>query len=514
MKWLRNPQRKQSAKGEQPPLHPDLQSNLNQLKRTLGNSPDVVVREFELGEPRIQVAAVYAANLADKQIVNEFVIRSLMVGTAEVDFNGSGLPENVFHFIRENALSVGEVKMIRDWNTLILSILSGDTVILIDGCVEAIGGGTRGGEWRSVQEPTTEVTIRGPKDSFNESLATNISLVRRRILSPHLWLETMKLGRVTQTDVAIMYIKGIVNDKLVQEVKQRLQSIDIDSILETGYIEELIQDQTFTPFPTVYNTERPDMVAKNLLEGRIAIFVNGTPFVLIVPTVFSQFFETAEDYYQRYDISSFLRVIRYASFIVSLLGPSIYIAAVTFHQEMIPTSLLISLAASREGVPFPALIEALIMELTFEILREAGIRLPRAVGQAVSIVGALVLGQAAVQAGIVSPAMVIVVAITGIASFSTPAFNLAISARLIRFFLMFLAATFGFYALTLAMIVLTAHLSSLRSLGIPYLAPFAPFIPVDQKDAVARLPLWSLLTRPRLINQKRIRVMGEDSNEN
>ena len=235
--------------------------------------------------------------------------------------------------------------------------------------------------------------IRGPKDSFSESIGTNISLVRRRIKSPNLWLENMKIGNVTQTDVAIMYIKGIVSDSIVEELKQRLHAIEIDSILESCYIEELIQDQTFTPFPTVYNTERPDVVAGNLLEGRIAIYVDGTPFVLIVPTVFAQYFQSAEDYYHRFDIGIFVRLLRYIGFFISLLGPSIYVAAITFHQEMIPTTLLNSLAAQREGIPFPAFVEALLMEGSFEVLREAGVRMPRAVGQAVSIVGApVVLG--------------------------------------------------------------------------------------------------------------------------
>ncbi len=245
-----------------------------------------------------------------------------------------------------------------------------------------------------------------------------------------------------------------------------------------------------------------------MLEGRVAILVDGSPFVLIAPTVFMQFFQSPSDYTHRFDIGNFLRILRYIAFFISLIAPSVYIAAITFHQEMIPTTLLISLAASREGVPFPAFIEALLMETSFEVLREAGIRMPRAVGQAVSIVGALVLGQAAVQAGIVSPAMVIIVAITGIASLSTPSYDMAISARILRFVLMILAASFGFYGITLGLIIMIAHLNSLRSFGIPYLAPFSPFIPADQKDALFRFPLWSLLTRPRLISQKNNRRAG------
>jgi len=320
----------------------------------------------------------------------------------------------------------------------------------------------------------------------------------------------MRIGEETQTTVGIMYMKGIVNDSLVKEVKERLKRIKIDMILDSGQIEEFIEDQPSTPFPTIYNTERPDSVAANLMEGRVAILVNGSPFILVVPTVFVQFFQSPDDYYYRFHIAVFLRLLRYVSFLISLVGPSVYIAAITFHQEMIPTTLLISLAASREGVPFPAFVEALIMEVAFELMREAGIRMPRAVGQAVSIVGALVLGQAAVQAGIVSSIMVIIVAITGIASFTTPAYNLAISARLIRFVLMILAATFGFYGITLGLIIIIAHLNSLRSFGIPYLSPLSPVIPSDQKDAVLRFPLWSMFKRPRLLNQQN--TIRENSN--
>lgn len=491
------------------PLSLELKENLQQIKKQLGNSPDVKIREFEIAS-QIQAAAVFVDNLTDKKLVDDFVMRSLMVDTAHETLKNMASDKNIVDFIINNVLTLGEVQVIKNWNELMLAFLSGETVILINGSVEAISGDTRGGVVRAITEPSSQVVIRGPKDGFTESIATNVSLIRHRIKSPDLWLEPMRIGNVTQTTVAIMYIKGIVNDQLVQEVKQRLNDIQIDGILESGYIEELIQDRPYSPFPTVYNTERPDSVAGNLLEGRISILVDGTPFVLILPSTFFMYFQSVEDYYQRFDIGIAIRLLRYVSLFISLLGPSIYIAAITFHQEMIPTPLLISLAAQTEGVPFPAFVEAFLMEASFEILREAGVRMPRAIGQAVSIVGALVLGQAAVEAGIISSAMVIVVAITGIASFVTPAFNMAISIRLLRFLLMFFAATFGFYGLAIIMIIMIAHLCSLRSFGVPYMAPLAPFIPADQKDAILRLPLWTFLTRPRLISQKNMTRMKPD----
>jgi spore germination protein KA len=351
---------------------------------------------------------------------------------------------------------------------------------------------------RSVSEPTTEVNIRGPQDSFNESIATNVSLIRRRLKSPKLWLESMRIGTVSQTEVSIMYLKGIAEDRLVDEVKQRLKDIRIDAVLESGNIEELVQDATYTPFPTVFNTERPDVASGNLLEGRIAVLVDGSPNILILPTTFSQFFKAAEDYYQRFDFAVFMRIIRYFSFFILLLLPSSYIAVTAYHHEMIPTPLAINLLAQREGVPFPVVFEALMMEIAFETMREAGTRMPRAVGQAVSIVGAVVLGQAAVEAGIVTAMMVIIVSFTGIASFTMPGFTLSTSARLIRFPMMMAAALLGFYGVIMAVILLVAHMASLRSFGIPYLSPFAPFGLRHQKDSILRFPFKTSMTRPGL----------------
>ncbi|WP_373231554.1 spore germination protein [Cohnella sp.] len=508
--WKRSRKKSNTIHTGDSRLHPDLISNLHRIRQELGNSPDVIFREFDIVSLKVRAAAIFVDNLVDKKLVDHFVMHSLMIEATAQTAGTMGSDKNVFDFIKDKVLAIGEVKVIRDWNGIMLSILSGDTVILINGSAEALSGSTRGGESRGVEEPSSQVVIRGPKDGFTESIGTNISLIRRRIKSPNLWIEVMKIGDVTQTDVAVMYIKGIVNDKLLQEVNKRLNDIVIDGILESGYIEELIQDKTMSPFPTLYNTERPDSVAANLLEGRIAIIVDGTPFVLITPTTFFMYFQSAEDYYQRFDIAIAIRLLRYAAFLISLFGPSIYIASITYHQEMIPTPLLISLAAQREGVPFPAFVEAILMEVSFEILREAGVRMPRAIGQAVSIVGALVLGQAAVEAGIVSSAMVIVVAITGIASFATPAFDMAISIRLLRFVMMFSAALMGFYGIAICSIIILAHMCGLRSFGIPYMAPLAPFILEDQKDSLLRLPFQTLVSRPRLISQKNNTRMGQD----
>lgn len=479
-----------------PPIHPQLDQNLQQIRAALGQSPDITIRELEIGDAPGKAAVAYTDNISDKNMINRFILDTLMNAPARL----SSVPERktLFDFIRSNALTVGEVNVIQDWDSVILSILSGDTVIFVDGEAQAIVCGTRGGEQRSVEESSSQLVIQGPRDGFAESIGTNVALVRRRIRSSNLWLESMKLGRLTQTDVAIMYIKGIAEDSIVQEARDRLNKLkDLDSVQSPFQVEEAIQDKLLTPFPTMMSTERPDSVAANLLEGRIAIFVDGNPFVLVAPVTFSMFFQSAEDYYQRFETASAIRLLRYAALFISLFVPSIYISVITFHQEMIPTPLLFSVAAQREHVPFPAFIEAIIMEVTFEILREAGIRMPRAIGQAVSIVGAIVLGQAAVEAGIVSPVMVIVVSITGIASLATPAFTMALSIRLLRFFIMFSAAMLGLYGVVLTSIILLGHMCGLRSFNTPYMTPFGPMSLKEQKDTLLRLPAF--LT-PRLKN--------------
>ncbi|RCX19193.1 spore germination protein KA [Fontibacillus phaseoli] len=479
-----------------PALSGHLREMLEQIRKESGDSPDIVIREFKIGEPsfwQVDAAIVYLNGLSDEKTINNVVMRSLV--EFKPDRKPDMNPERLMEMILKDALTSGDSSMESDWKDMLLGILSGDTVILLEGCDKALVISTPGGQWRAVSEPSSQLVVRGPKDSFVESIGTNISLIRRRIKNPDLWLETMKIGSVSHTHVGIMYLKSVADKDLVEEVKERLKSIQIDAVLESAYIEEFIQDETFTPFPTVYNTERPDVAAGNLLEGRIILLVDGTPFVLILPTVFAQFFQSPEDYAQRYDISIFMRLIRYISFIILLLGPSVYIALTTFHYEMIPSLLLINFVAQREGVPFPAFFEAMLMEVTFEILREAGVRMPRAIGQTVSIVGALILGQAVVEAGIITPVMVIVVALTGIASFALPAYNLAIAGRLIRFCFMVLGGMFGFYGITLGLIVLVAHMNSLRSFGVPYLAPLSPFALQSQKDTIIRLPFWTFKNR-------------------
>jgi spore germination protein KA len=494
-----------------PGISTNLADNLKEINARFGNSPDIIIRKIESVHTQAEIAAVYIQGIVDKVMVDNFVTQIMAFDTLNKGQLKVATGPETFEYMKEKALSIGKETVVKEWEQLINALLSGETVILLDGAGEAISGNTSGGEVRAVTAATTQVAIRGSKESFTETISTNISLIRRRIKSSNLWVENLTIGTVTQTKVSLMYINGIASDKSIRKIKEKLKDIKVDAILESGYIEQLIEDKTYSPFPTVFNTERPDSVAGNLLEGRIAILVDGTPFVLIAPATFSMFFHSVEDYYQRFDITIFIRLLRFVCLAISLFGPAIFISAINFHQEMIPTPLLINLASQREGVPFPAFVEAVMMEITFEIIREAGIRLPSQIGQTVSIIGGLVLGQAAVQAGIVSPAMVIVVSITGISSFATPAFNMALSIRLLRFVILFVAGFTGLYGVAIAGIILVAHMCGLHSLGIPYMSPVAPFIPEDQKDIVVRTPLQMMRTRPRLVSTKNKKRMDLDN---
>ncbi|MBP2110943.1 spore germination protein [Paenibacillus silagei] len=485
------------------PVSPKLEDNISTIQARLGNSPDLVIRTYELINRTARVAAIYIAGITDRVMVDDYISHVMSFQALNDHARLAVTPEEVYSYIKENALSIGKEKLVTDINGLLEALLSGDTVILVNGVGGGISGSTCGGEARPVSEAATQVAIRGSKESFTETISTNIALVRKIIKNPDLWTETMKLGDVTHTDITIMYIRGIADEETIQAFKDKLQEIKVDMILESGYIEQIVEDNKYSPFPTMFNTERPDSVAGNLLDGRIAIFVDGTPFVLIAPTTFFMFFHTVEDYYQRYDISSLIRMLRFVCLVISMYGPAIFVAALNFHQEMIPTPLLINLASQREGVPFPAFVEAVLMEVTFEIIREAGVRMPSPIGQTVSIIGGLVLGTAAVQAGIVSPAMVIVVSLTGISSFATPAFNMALSIRMLRFIIMAIAAFMGLYGIAIFTIMLIAHLCSLRSLGVPYMTPIGPFVPGNLKDTFIRSPQSFTRLRKRLVNNSK-----------
>lgn len=463
------------------PLPAALPLFLAEMKQRFGQSADIVYRFMMLGP--FSAAIVFIEGMGDPR----FLIQSIHEDLLLFDQLHTGQPGECLKLLKERTITIGKVDEVKDFGTVESQLLSGNTIVFIEGAGAGLYVSTETLKQRGVEEAASQSVVRGPREGFTESLRENTSLVRRRIQNPKLRLEQRKLGEQTQTTVGVMYIEGTADQGVLDELINRLDKLKLDSVLESNYIEEMIQDRRYSPFPTVYNSERPDVIAAALLEGRIAIFVEGTPFVLVVPAMFVAFFQSSEDYYQRSDFASLVRLLRYFCFAIALLTPSFYIAITTFHQEMIPTTLLVSLIGQREGIPFPAFLEAFIMEVTFEILREAGIRLPKSIGQSVSIVGTLVIGQAAVDAGLVSAAMVIVVSITAIANFAIPAFNIGISVRMLRFALMAIGASFGLYGIIIAMIILGLHLCSLESMGVPYMNTLAPFRFHSQKDVLLRL---------------------------
>jgi len=473
----------------------NLKKDIEILKSQLGTSSDIIYHEFTMGtEGRPEAVLVMVDGLVEKTVINEFIIKPLMLESRTVPEKYGIFPNYNIEFIKNTLISVGGIQKISTFPEVITSVLAGDTVLLVNGLMEGLTISTRGWKSRGVSEPDTESVVRGPREGFTETLRTNTALIRRKIKSPDLTFENFTIGQKTKTDVTIAYIKNVVKPGLVEEIKKRLERINSDAILESGYIEQFIEDAPFSPFSTIGNSERPDVVAAKLLEGRAAIIIDGTPMVLTVPLLFIESFQSAEDYYSRPYYASIVRLLRFLSFFISLFGPGIYVGLVTFHQELVPTPLLITMAAARSGTPFPAFVEAILMGIAFEILREAGIRLPRPVGTAISIVGALVIGDAVVSAGLISASMVIVVAITAIASFVVP--PQADVGGVARIGMVILGGTLGAFGIMIGFLGGLVHMCTLRSFGTPYLSPLAPIKLLDLKDIFIRFPLWTMLIRP------------------
>lgn len=492
-------------------LKQSLQENIQYVKKTLGKSADIIIREIRIGqEGSIKAGIIYTDGLSDATSLQNFILETLMLDLKETQLEENlTTTKNLMNTLKDFAMTVGEIKDVTNYDELFTALISGDAIFLVDGYSKGFIIGNKKWAERGVTEASAQSVVRGPRDAFSENLRINTALIRRIIKDPNLWMESRVIGKRSKTNVAIMYINDVADTSVLEELRSRLDRIDIDGILESANLEELIQDSQYSLFPTVFNTERPDIASAALLEGQIVILIDGTPFVLIVPALFVQFFQSGEDYYQRAEMASLIRLLRFFSFGISLLAPSLYIAAITFHHEMLPPSLLISLAAQRENVPFPAFVEVVIMEVAFEILREAGLRMPRVIGAAMSIVGGFVIGTAAVEAGIISAAMVIVVSLTAIASFVAPTYDIAIAGRMLRFLFIALAATFGLYGVTIGLIALILHLCSLRSFGVSYMAPLAPFVASDQKDVYIRAPIWKMIKRPSFISKNSIRQQYE-----
>jgi len=476
-----------------------IEQNENFVKNKIGEGFDVKYHRFVIEAlDNRQALIIYIEGIVDVKAIGELLLSPLMQRNKMPQAVGAAEKPGIISMLSSAGISIATVKESQNWTETCDAIMEGNCVLFVDQCDTALLLSVRQQEGRAVEEPATESEARGPRDGFTEKIQTNTALIRSRIKDHGLRFEEFKIGERTKTLVVLAYIERLVSKSILNEVRTRLNRIKVDGILGSSYIEELIEDSPYSIFPQIDHTERPDKASAAILEGRIVLMVDTTPFALIIPTVFWNFLQSAGDYYERYFIGTFLRWIRFIALFTSASVSSFYIMTTSFHQEMIPTKLALQIAAGRADVPFPAVLEVLLMEILFEIIREAGLRLPKAIGQSVTFVGSIIIGQAAVQADLVGPALIIVVAVAAICNFAIPSYSLANAVRLIRFPLLLVTAAFGIFGYLVGLTAMVLHLLSLRSFGESFWTPLIPFEKSGMKDVFMRAPMWRMLTRPGL----------------
>lgn len=474
-----------------------LDHNIALIRDIFKNDETLIIRE--LHNKWLETAKfciVYIAGMVDVELINENIIKPVLNNDLSKDINSNDLLAE----LQIKIIISSDVTMETDINKMVGSIAYGDTLFLAEGYKNALIISSKGWQTRSITEPESTRVVRGPREGFTESIVINLSLVRRKIISSDLKFKFKEIGERTHTKTCICYIEGLALEGILSELEQRLDKIKIDGIIDSGYIQELIKDAPYSPFETVGASERPDIIAAKLLEGRVALFVDGSPFVLTVPYLVVENFQANEDYYNNYILGSLNRIIRGFTAVTSVAIPAIFLALVTYHQEMLPTPLLLSISASRQGVPFPTSVSLFMMLFIFDILREVGTRMPAPIGQAVNIVGTLVLGQAAVEARLVSSPVIIVTALTGITTLINMPF---LGATIIwRNLLLLGASLLGIYGFFMVLIVLYMYLMSIRSFGVPYMMNVTRAKNKDGQDAWIRAPWWSMTLRPKILGRK------------
>lgn len=474
-----------------------LSENLVDLYTLFTHTPDLIVRHLDIQTSGEKAILIYLAGLTNSDAIHDHILRPLIYG--DEDKGSPNLP-----------VSIGHVESSNDWKELENSILQGKSVLLVEGRDNAMIFDTQGWPQRAIEDPQLEASLKGAHQGFGETGSANIALIRRYIPSRELKIKEATVGRRGKCKVSILYLEDVAHPEVLQELEDRIRQLDVDTILNAGELEEFIEDNSYSPFPQFIATERPDAAASHILQGRFAVMVDGSPAVLIAPVTLVAFFQNVDDYGSRLLTANFIRLLRLLAFFMAIFLPALYISLISFNYELIPVKLLLNIGKYRAEVPFPPLIEALIMELALEMLREAGVRLPAPIGQTVGIVGAIVIGQAAVQAGIVSNMMIIVVASTAIASFIIPNHDMSAAIRILRFPMMLIASLFGIVGIVVGLITLIGHLISLESLGTPYSSPFAPVYFSDWKDSFFRVPLWKMKHRP--LSTRAIQAKKQDSN--
>lgn len=471
----------------------NLAVNVENIHAALANCIDVQSRPIKIGRGhQVNGYIFFVKGMIDTTFAADNIISPLIL----LELNKT-ITKPVHQQIYDQLLTSGSIELENNLESFITKVLSGNVGLLMEGQRTAFSIEAKGWKERTVEESPTESVIKGSRVGFIENIRANTAMLRRMLKSPRLKIIELSLGTISNTKINIAYIEGVVKKGLLEEAKQRLERIDIDGILNVGILQEMLDDSTWSIFSESYSTERPDRACSCLLEGRIVILLDNSPFVIVAPSTISQLVQSVDDYSSKYIVASLTRIIRFIALHITLILPGLYVAFFSYHHEMIPTELLKSIAGAREQVPLPIFAEMLLLELAFEILREAGIRLPRAVGQAVSIVGALVIGQAAVSARLVSPPSIIVVALTAISSFTIPLTEGADSYRMLRFAVLIAAGVMGIPGMIAVLLIILVHVAGLRSFGVPYLAPANPVTLSDWKDFMLRLPMSFMKTRPK-----------------
>lgn len=504
-------------------IFPSLSINLDILKvkyNTLINS-DVAIREFTLTARNKQYNAflIYIDGMVDTQIINDFVLQPLMLRNRANIYDGNetrivseAISNNItvrkvkkfdlVDYIYNSLVPQNSVNKKSSFKDILVDINMGNCLLFVDTIDTAFSIDAKGFKQRSVDSPKNETVIRGAQEAFTEVIRTNTSMVRRFVNNENLVIESLSVGKVSQTKCAVCYMKDIANNDLVAEVKYRLNNLDIDTILSSGQLEQLIEDDSNSSLPQMLSTERPDKAANYILAGRVVVIVNGSPYALIMPGVFIDFLSSAEDTNLKFQYANLLKFVRLIAFFITLLLPGLYVAITNFHQEIIPTELLFAIVASRESVPFPIIVEILAMEISFELIREASLRVPSPIGTTIGIIGALILGQAAVEASIVSPILIIIIAITGITSFAIPDFYLSFHLRIARFLYIIAGFLGGFLGIGIVLFGHLILLCSIKSFGFSYLAPYVPATGKNNKSYFMP-PLWNREKRADFLNTKR-----------
>ena len=494
---------------------PSLDENITNLKvryNALINS-DIILREFilNLNGKNYNSLIVSIDGMVNSELVNNFLLRPLMesanYNSKTINLNGVKVKKSkkidLATYIHHRLMPLNDVNKVDTLDKLITAVNSGNVALLVDTLDIAFVVEVKGYKIREISSPSNEIVVRGSQEAFVENLRTNTSILRRSINNESLIIENCNVGKISKTSIAVCYLKNIANSDLVNEVKYRINNLDVDFIISSGQLEQLIQDESNVAFPQLIATERSDKTAMHLLEGRVAVIVNGSPYVLIMPGVFLDFLSSPEDMNLKHQYSNLLKIVRFIATFITLLLPGIYVAITNYHTELIPTELLFTIAASRNTVPFPTIVEILIMEISFELIREAGLRVPTPFGSTIGIIGALILGESAVSANLVSPILIIVVAITGLSSFTIPDFSLSFSFRIYRFVFVILGYLCGLLGIVIGVFIGLAILVSLKSFGSPYLAPYVPATNLNTSLSYFIKPIWRRESRADFLNTKR-----------